>query len=122
LDDLQWPKRFMKLETEQQTGAKLALQQLDTQLRQAVLDEWATRCSNQGIRNPAGYLFGIIQRAIHGEFNAWARQDRPPPSAPPNECTPPAPARQPQSKPAPPEIAKQHIDQLRKLLVSKALK
>jgi len=79
-----------------------------------VLDEWATRCSSHGIRNPAGYLFGIIQRAIHGEFNAWAKKDapygtraaemrRPPPAPPPS---------QPQGKPVPPEVAKQHIERL----------
>ncbi len=76
LGDLQWPKRFAELKAEQQAGAKVALQQVDAALRQAVLDEWAARCSNHGIRNPAGYLFGIIQRAIHGEFNAWAKKDR----------------------------------------------
>ncbi|WP_294636238.1 STY4528 family pathogenicity island replication protein, partial [uncultured Aquabacterium sp.] len=63
LGDLQWPKRFAELKAEQQTGARVALQQVDAALRQAVLDEWATRCSSHGIRNPAGYLFGIIQRA-----------------------------------------------------------
>ncbi|MEL7829055.1 hypothetical protein AAG647_32865, partial [Pseudomonas aeruginosa] len=77
LGDLQWPKRFTELKAEQQTGARVALQQVDAALRQAVLDEWATRCSSHGIRNPAGYLFGIIQRAIHGEFNAWAKKDAP---------------------------------------------
>jgi hypothetical protein len=77
LGDLQWPKRFAELKAEQQTGARVALQQVDAALRQAVLDEWAARCSNHGIRNPAGYLFGIIQRAIHGEFNAWAKKDAP---------------------------------------------
>jgi hypothetical protein len=40
-----------------------------------VLDEWAAR-GKHGIRNPAGYLFGIIQRAIRGEFNAWAKKTR----------------------------------------------
>jgi hypothetical protein len=77
LGDLQWPKRFAELKAEQQAGARVALQQVDASLRQAVLDEWAARCSNHGIRNPAGYLFGIIQRAIHGEFNAWAKKDAP---------------------------------------------
>src|SRR3546814_3246066 len=54
--------------------AMVALQQVDVPLRQAVLDEWADRCRGNTIRNPAGYLFGIIQRAIRGEFNAWAKQ------------------------------------------------
>ena len=120
LGDLQWPKRFAELKAEQQTGARVALQQVDAALRQAVLDEWAARCSNHGIRNPAGYLFGIIQRAIHGEFNAWAKKDAPSAHAPPNERPPPAPPpSQPQGKPVPPEVARQHIERLRNLLASK---
>ncbi|HCF1530129.1 TPA: STY4528 family pathogenicity island replication protein [Pseudomonas aeruginosa] len=121
LGDLQWPKRFAELKTEQQTGARVALQQVDAPLRQAVLDEWATRCSSHGIRNPAGYLFGIIQRAIHGEFNAWAKKDAPSAAVAPNERPPPPapPPSQPQGKPVPPEVAKQHIERLRNLLASK---
>ncbi|HCF7479517.1 TPA: hypothetical protein NIK11_002602 [Pseudomonas aeruginosa] len=120
LGDLQWPKRFAELKAEQQTGARVALQQVDASLRQAVLDEWATRCSSHGIRNPAGYLFGIIQRAIHGEFNAWAKKDAPSAPALPNERPPPAPPPSPpQGKPVPPEVAKQHIERLRNLLASK---
>ncbi|ARI02406.1 TPA: hypothetical protein L5G07_001467 [Pseudomonas aeruginosa] len=120
LGDLQWPKRFAELKAEQQTGARVALQQVDASLRQAVLDEWATRCSSHGIRNPAGYLFGIIQRAIHGEFNAWAKKDAQSAPAPPNERPPPAPPpSQSQGKPVPPEVAKQHIERLRNLLASK---
>ncbi len=120
LGDLQWPKRFAELKAEQQAGTRVALQQVDASLRQAVLDEWAARCSNHGIRNPAGYLFGIIQRAIHGEFNAWAKKDAPSPPVPPNErSSPPAPPpSQPQGKPVPPEVARQHIERLRKLLTS----
>ncbi|MQU09550.1 STY4528 family pathogenicity island replication protein [Pseudomonas helleri] len=121
LSDLQWPKRFAELKAEQQTGARMALQQVDAALRQAVLDEWAARCSSHGIRNPAGYLFGIIQRAIHGEFNAWAKKDAPSASVPPSERPPPPapPPSQPQGKPVPPEVAKQHIERLRNLLASK---
>lgn len=121
LGDLQWPKRFAELKAEQQTGARVALQQVDAALRQAVLDEWAARCSNHGIRNPAGYLFGIIQRAIHGEFNAWAKKDAPSAPVAPNERPPPPapPPSQPQGKPVPPEVARQHIERLRNLLASK---
>lgn len=52
----------------------IALQQVDEPLRQSVLDEWAARCRGSTVRNPAGYLFGIIQKAIRGEFKAWAGQ------------------------------------------------
>lgn len=119
LGDLHWPKRFAELKAEQQAGAKVALKQVDASLRQAVLDEWATRCNSHGIRNPAGYLFGIIQRAIHGEFNAWAKKDAPSAAVPTNEQSPPAPPPQPQGKPVSPEVARQHIERLRDLLANK---
>ena len=31
-----------------------------------MLDEWDARCHQQRGTQPAGYLFGIIQKAIHG--------------------------------------------------------
>jgi hypothetical protein len=70
--ELRFPTRFSSLTPPQQTGAKVALMQLTPDLRQAVLDEWAARCRNTQVRNPAGYLFGIIQKAMHGHFTAWA--------------------------------------------------
>jgi hypothetical protein len=110
--DLRLPERFLRLKEEQQAGAMVALQQVDASLRQAVLDEWAERCRGSAIRNPAGYLFGIIQRAIRGEFNAWAKQAG---SAPPPAATRDAPPEPPRNV-VPPEVAKQHIDRLRELL------
>lgn len=113
LGDLQWPQRFAELKAEQQAGARMALQQVDDALRQAVLDEWAARCVNHAIRNPAGYLFGLIQRAIRGEFNAWATQaETAPPIPAPEQAPPPEPPR----KVVPPEVARQYIERLRNLL------
>lgn len=74
LQNLQLPEKFHTLRREQQSGALVALHQVDAELRQAVLDEWEARCSDSNIRNPAGYLFGIIQKAIRGEFKVWAGQ------------------------------------------------
>ncbi|MGE4593401.1 STY4528 family pathogenicity island replication protein [Alcaligenes sp.] len=119
LDDLRWPKRFAELKAEQKTGARMALQQVDVLLRQAVLDEWATRCSGNGIRNPAGYLFGIIQRAINGEFNAWAKSATPSTAISPNPQPSTASTPGQQGKPVSREFARQHIEQLRNLLVNK---
>ncbi|WAO18082.1 STY4528 family pathogenicity island replication protein [Pseudomonas aeruginosa] len=113
LGDLQWPKRFTDLKAEQQAGVRMALQQVDAALRQAVLDEWAARCGKHGIRNPAGYLFGIIQRAMRGEFNAWAKQTGP---APPTPSATRAPPSEPPRNVVPPEVARQHIERLRDLL------
>ena len=102
------PDGFIGLKEEQQAGAMVALQQVDAPLRQAVLDEWVERCRSSTIRNPAGYLCGIIQRAIRGEVNAWAKQGSAPPPAPARDA-PPEPPR----KVVPPEVARQHIDRLR---------
>lgn len=73
---LRLPERFLALRDEQQAGALVALQQVQVEQRQAVLDEWAARCRSSAVRKPAGYLFGIIQAAIRGKFNAWAGKDK----------------------------------------------
>jgi hypothetical protein len=80
------PERFTRLRPEQQAGALAALQPLETALQQAVLDEWEARAREPTVRNPAGYLFGLIQRALRGEFRAWAGQaaGRAPAETPPD--------------------------------------
>src|SRR5574337_2066314 len=83
LQNLRLPERFLRLKEEQQAGAMIALQQVEETQRQAVLDEWAARCRSRTVRNPAGYLFGIIQKAIRGEFKAWAGESASAPPAPP---------------------------------------
>ncbi|MGR4868238.1 STY4528 family pathogenicity island replication protein [Variovorax sp. LARHSF232] len=114
LQNLRLPDRFLRLKEEQQVGAMIALQQVEEGQRQPVLDEWAARCSGSTVRNPAGYLFGIIQKAIRGEFNAWASEGkdplpqsgvaaRPPPS-PPAASSSHSPAR---------EAARVHLAQIR---------
>lgn len=69
---LRLPERFTALKTQQQRGVLAALQAVDTELRQSILDEWDARCSKSAIRNPAGYLFGLVQRAVRDEFTPWA--------------------------------------------------
>lgn len=103
---LRLPERFLALRDEQQAGALVALQQVQAEQRQAVLDEWAARCRSSEVRKPAGYLFGIIQAAIRGEFNAWAGQDKSKAAADP----PPAP------RTANPEVVHTHLAQLHALL------
>jgi hypothetical protein len=85
---------------------------VDEALRQAVLDEWAARCRNSAVRNPAGYLFGIIQKAIRGEFKAWAGESASAPPAPP----PPAPSSPPASRATDPEVARAYLAKLRSAL------
>src|SRR3546814_17326495 len=97
------------LKHEQQSGALVALRQVDEALRQAVLDEWEARCCNSSVRNPAGYLFGIIQTAIRGEFKAWAGDSATVPPA----SRPPAPAPAPSAPPVSPAVARAQLARLR---------
>lgn len=106
---LRLPARFLALRDEQQAGALVALQQVQVEQQQAVLDEWAARCRRNEVRKPAGYLFGIIQAAIRGEFNAWAGQDKSKAAADP----PPA------ARTANPEVVHTHLAQLHALLQPK---
>jgi len=112
LQNLRLPERFLRLKDEQQAGALVALQQVDEAQRQAVLDEWAARCGGSTVRNPAGYLFGIIQKAIRGEFKAWAGEGASTPPAPP----PPAPSSPPASRVTDPEVARVYLAKLREAL------
>lgn len=73
---LRLPDALGRLKAEQRTGALTALEQVEPGLRQLVLDEWAARCEASTVRNPAGYLFGIIQKALRGEFHATRRSAR----------------------------------------------
>ena len=114
LQNLRLSERFLRLKEEQQAGAMIALQQVDETQRQAVLDEWAARCRSSTVRNPAGYLFGIIQKAIRGEFKAWAGEGG---SLPP---LPRTTTLAPSSPPAPTgpsrETARAYLAQLRSML------
>ena len=112
LQHLRLPERLLRLKDEQQSGAMVALQQVDESLRQAVLDEWDARCRNSAVRNPAGYLFGIIQKAIRGEFKAWAGESASAPPAPP----PPTPSSPPTSRATDPEVARAYLARLRSTL------
>ncbi len=103
--------RFVQLPAEQQTGALLALETLDIDLQQSVIDEWQARCDSSTVRNPAGYLFGVIQKALRGEFKAWASQRALPPARPMPSKPPASPPRR-----ADPVVASEHIARLRKLL------
>ena len=115
LQNLRLPERFLRLKGEQQAGALVALQQVDETQRQAVLDEWAARCGGSTVRNPAGYLFGIIQKALRGEFKAWAGTEAAAPPAP--QAAGPARSSSPSaSRPADPEVARAYLARLRSAL------
>ncbi len=114
LQNLRLPERFLNLKDEQQAGALIALQQVDEAQRQAVLYEWVARCRGSTVRNPAGYLFGIIQKAIRGEFKAWAGEGGSVPPAP--RATAPAPSPPPASNGPDREMARAYLAQLRSMM------
>jgi hypothetical protein len=121
VQNLRLPERFQRLQEEQQADAMIALQQVDEAQRQAVLDEWAARCHSSTVRNPAGYLFGIIQKAIRGEFKAWASEGgpSPSPSPSPSASTPRTAASAPSpsaSREADPEVARAYLERLRSMM------
>jgi len=68
-ETLRLPEQFLQLAAEQRRNAMVALGGMDPELQQQVLDQWSARCANAEVRNPAGYLFGMIQKAQRGEFN-----------------------------------------------------
>jgi hypothetical protein len=113
--EVRLPMRFSGLKAEQQAGALAALQQVDESLRQAVLDEWEARCRASSIRNPAGYLFGIIQKALRGEFHASAGHARRTSGGPPSTSSTATPPPAPQN-PVAREVALEHIARLRSML------
>jgi hypothetical protein len=127
LRELRLPERFGKLKPEQQSGALTALEAVDAALHQAILDEWDARCRaastvSCAVRNPAGYLFGIIQKALRGEFHAWAGKepDNPleTPEAPENPAAKVQAEPKPvaEAKPASAEAAQKYLAQLKSIL------
>lgn len=110
---LRLPQRFVLLKDEQQHGALAALQQVAADMQQSVLDEWDARCQRDTVRNPAGYLFGIIQKALRGEFTVWAGRVT---QHARSDVEPQADAAVHASDPATREAAQQHIARLRDLL------
>ncbi|MBY4673872.1 hypothetical protein K6W12_24880 [Burkholderia multivorans] len=112
MQNLHLPDRFLHLKAEQRDGALIALQQVDESQRQAVLDEWAARCRDSTVRNPAGYLFGIIQKAIRGEFKAWAGEGEPT-SPTPRPAAPAVSMPASASRPADPEVVRAHLERIR---------
>ncbi|QYN03667.1 hypothetical protein K1T36_11115 [Pseudomonas protegens] len=112
VDNLLWPDSLHLSPSERQAVA-MALNKLEPADRQAVLNEAGARCTAGGIRKPAAYLMGLIQRAMKGDFRPWAGQTEPPPVA---ELPPTAPSRpsRKQGEPAS-ALAQACLNELRQL-------
>ena len=91
----------------------MALNRLKPADRQAVLNEAGARCGVGGIRKPAAYLMGLIQRALKGDFHPWAGQSE---FAPAPESPAEATARKPRAKGEPVSaLAQACLNELRQL-------
>lgn len=112
VDNLLWPSALHLRPSEHQ-GVIAALNKLMPADRQAVLNEAGARCAAGGIRKPAAYLMGLIQRALKGDFHPWAGQKETPPI---EKTTVSPPARTPRKKGEPVSaLAQACLDELRKL-------
>ncbi|MBI6854664.1 hypothetical protein YA0002_17965 [Pseudomonas cichorii] len=67
---LQLPESLNRLTAGQRQRALVAIDQVNPDIRQAVLNQWHHRVSNGEAKNPFGYLFSCVQMALKGEFNA----------------------------------------------------
>lgn len=112
VDNLHWPTALHLSPSERQAIA-VALNKLKPADRQAVLNEAGARCAAGGIRKPAAYLMGLIQRALNGDFRPWACQAEPSPIAEPPPPAPSRPSRQ-QGEPAS-AVAQACLSELRQL-------
>jgi hypothetical protein len=112
VDNLRWPAALHLSPNERQAVA-VALNKLKPVDRQAVLNEAGARCAAGGIRKPAAYLMGLIQRALNGDFRPWAGQAEPSPIAEPPPPPPSRPSRQ-RGEPAS-ALAQACLNELRQL-------
>lgn len=112
VDNLNWPDPLHLSPSERQALA-VALSKLNPADGQAVLNEAGARCAAGGIRRPAAYLMGLIQRALNGDFRPWAGRTEPSPTAEPPPPAPSRPSRQ-QGEPAS-ALAQACLNELRQL-------
>lgn len=109
---LHWPDT-LHLSPNERHAATIALSKLKQTDRQAVLNEVGARCAAGGIRKPAAYLMGLIQRALRGEFHPWAGQMWPQTTVDTATTLPQLPSRT-QGEPISP-LAQACLDELRQL-------
>ena len=120
---LSLPQRFETLQPDQQNDILVKLGKVPPTQRQPVLDEWDCRCERGEARNPVAYLFGLIKKALAGQFRLWAGRktvesatvpEAVPAASQANPVTPtvpPAPSK-PDYQPASLEVANAHLDNI----------
>ncbi|AZF53217.1 hypothetical protein C4J85_2732 [Pseudomonas sp. R4-34-07] len=107
------PPRFSQLRPEEQSAALATLQRVEPAIRQEVLDEWQARCDAGGVQRPAAYLFGILQKALRGDFHPWVTQIKAAPASPEPS---PVPSLSPEQRQARLDNARRHMAELREML------
>jgi hypothetical protein len=113
--DLRLPERFQELALGQQRDVLCHLQRLAPPQRQQVLDEWSARCVLGKVLKPVAYLFGLIHKALAGEFRLWVAQPKPPVATVVNKPT--AMVLQPEtSRSASQEEARMYLAQIKDIL------
>lgn len=124
-EDLRLPADFAALTAEQQRDVLRGLRRLDSRQRQPVLDEWSARCLLGQVLKPVAYLFGLIRKALAGEFRLWAAARRAPDATPttvgppcvqPPNPLPASPTQRMETRSASPEIVKKHLEQIAAML------
>jgi hypothetical protein len=123
IPQLTLPQRFESLQPDQQNDILVKLGKVPPTQRQPVLDEWNCRCERGEARNPVAYLFGLIKKALAGQFRLWAGrkvvQEETTPEAVPvvskvrqaAPAVPPIPPK-PDYQPASLEVANAHLDDI----------
>ena len=109
---LHWPDT-LHLSPNERHAATIALSKLKQADRQAVINEVGARCAAGGIRKPAAYLMGLIQRALRGEFHPWAGQMEPQTTVDTATTLPQRPSRTPGEPISP--LAQACLEELRQL-------
>jgi hypothetical protein len=112
VDNLHWPTS-LRLNPSERQAIAVALNKLNPADQQAVLNEAGARCAAGGIRKPAAYLMGLIQRALKGDFRPWTSQVEPSPVAEPHPTVPSRPSRK-KGEPAS-ALAQACLNELRQL-------
>lgn len=68
-------RRFQRLPPNDQRYLTQRLRGLSLQQRQDVLHEWHCRCAAGYVKNAIAYLYGLIKKAVAGQFRLWAARE-----------------------------------------------
>ncbi|MBL0797077.1 STY4528 family pathogenicity island replication protein [Pseudomonas sp. B7] len=116
------PQCLANAKADQQQDVLAALTRLPPQHRQQVLDELQARSQRGTVRNVVAYFFGLINRALAGEFRPWAgrvkEQKTAAPITPPQVASVAVEIRQkPANKSKTTQRGRPHFAEMRKIMM-----